>query len=97
MASGRSLRRMKLLLAVAAGHVCHCRSSGVTEADVGLCYQNVDCLELRDRFGRGSLVVGPARKIRGNAAGTDSDGQDHNACGIHTLHFPHYAATLPPP
>jgi hypothetical protein len=32
----------------------------------------------------------------GAAAGADSDGQDHNACGIHTLHFPHYAATLPP-
>ena len=37
------------------------------------------------------------RKICGNAAGTDSDGQDDNACGIHTLHFPHYAATLPSP
>ena len=31
VASGRSLRRMKLLLAVAAGQVCHCRSSAVTD------------------------------------------------------------------
>src|SRR6185312_16682262 len=30
-ASGCSLRRMKLLLAVAAGQVCHCRSSGLTD------------------------------------------------------------------
>ncbi len=30
VASGRSLRRIKLLLAVAAGQVCHCTSSGVT-------------------------------------------------------------------
>src|SRR5258708_34599727 len=30
VASGRSLRRIKLLLAVAAGHVCHWRSSAVT-------------------------------------------------------------------
>ena len=30
VASGRSLRRMKMLLAVAAGQVCHCRSSGLT-------------------------------------------------------------------
>ena len=31
VASGRSPRRMKLLLAVAAGQVCHCRSSGLTD------------------------------------------------------------------
>ena len=30
VASGRSLRRIKLELAVAAGQVCHCRSSGLT-------------------------------------------------------------------
>ena len=100
VASGRSLRRMKVLLAVAAGQVCHCMSSGLTdlaEADVGLRDQDVDGLQLRDRLGRRGLVVGPAREICGNAAGTESDGQDDNACGIHTLHFPHYAATLPPP
>jgi hypothetical protein len=31
VASGCSLRRMKMLLAVAAGQVCHCRSSGLTD------------------------------------------------------------------
>jgi len=30
VASGRVSRRMKLLLAVVDGHVCHCRSSGFT-------------------------------------------------------------------
>jgi hypothetical protein len=30
VASGRSLRRMKLLLAVAAGQVCHCSSPAPT-------------------------------------------------------------------
>ena len=69
----------------------------LAKADVGLRHQNVHGLQLRDRFGGKRFVVGPTRKICGNAAGTDSDGQDDNACGIHTLHFPHYAATLPPP
>ena len=69
----------------------------LAEADVGLGDENVDGLQLCERRGRLRLVVGPARKICGNAAGTDSDGQDHNACGIHTLHFPQNAATLPPP
>ncbi len=31
VASGRSPRRMKLLLVDEAGHVCHCRSSGLSE------------------------------------------------------------------
>jgi hypothetical protein len=53
--------------------------------------------QLRNRFGRERLVVRSAREICGDAAGTDSEGQDHNACGIHTLHFPQDAATLPPP
>jgi hypothetical protein len=30
-ASGRSLRRIKLVLALAAGHVCHSKSSGLTD------------------------------------------------------------------
>jgi hypothetical protein len=47
--------------------------------------------------GRKGLVAGPVRETGGSFAGTGSEGQDHNACGIHTLHFPHYAATLPPP
>src|SRR5262249_12584475 len=34
---------------------------------------------------------------RERAASTYSNGQDHNACGIHTLHFPQDTATLPPP
>ena len=67
----------------------------LTEADVALGDQHVDRLQLRD--GRGSrLVVRPARKICGYAAGNDGNGKNCDACGIHTLHFPHYSATLPP-
>jgi hypothetical protein len=51
---------------------------------------------LRDRLGRERLVVGPVRGICGNVTGIVSGGQNDNACGVHTLHFPHYAATLPP-
>ena len=69
----------------------------LAEADVVFGDEDVHGLQLRDRFGRRRLVVGSARKICRNAAGADSDGQDDNACGIHTLHFPHNAATLPPP
>jgi hypothetical protein len=51
----------------------------------------------RNRLGQEGLIVESACRICSNAAGTDSDGQDDNACGIHTLHFPQYAATLPSP
>ena len=69
----------------------------MAEADIAFRNENVHGLQLGNRFSRSRLVVGSTRKICGNAAGTDSDGQDDNACGIHTLHFPHYAATLAPP
>src|SRR5437899_12973993 len=46
---------------------------------------------------RGRLVVGPAGAECGNAVSAVGDGQVDNASGIHTLHFPHYAATLPSP
>ena len=100
MASALLARLMKLLLAVAAGQVCHCRSSGLTDwpspmSDLATRISTV--WKLRDRLGRRGLVAGSAGEICGNAASADGDGQDHNACGIHTLHFPHYAATLPPP
>jgi hypothetical protein len=72
------------------------RRDRLAETDIGLGNQNVHGLQLRNRLGRRRLV-GPARKVRGNSAGTDSDDQDDNACGIHTLHFPQNAATLPPP
>ena len=100
IASARWPRLMKLLLALAAGQVCHCRSSGLTDwprpmsalatrtSTVGSCATGV---------GGGRLVVGSAGEICGNAASADGDGQNDNASGIHTLHFPHYAATLPPP
>ncbi len=70
----------------------------MAEGDVALGDENVDGGHLRR--GRGNLsrpVVGPAREICGHAASAYSDGQNHNACGIHTLHFPHDAATFPPP
>ena len=61
-ASGRSLRRMKLLLAVAAGQVCHWRSSGLdrlAKADVGLRNQNVHGLHLRNRSADGVCSSDP--------------------------------------
>ena len=59
--------------------------------------EDIDGLQLNDGLGGRLRRVGSAYKIGGNAAGADGNGKDHNACGIHTLHFPHYAATLPPP
>ena len=90
VASGRSLRRMKALLAVVAGQLCHCVSSGLTVwpspiSDRG--DEHVHGLQICHRRGRSRLVVGPARQIGGDAAGTERDGQDDNACGIHTLHY----------
>ena len=73
------------------------RLDRLAEADVGFRDQNVDGLAAARPAGRRGRFVGPAGEICGNAAGAESDGQDDNACGIHTLHFPHYAATLPPP
>src|SRR5437868_470198 len=39
------------------------------------------------RFGRKRFVASCTRKICGNAAGTERDGQDDDPCGIHTLHY----------
>ena len=97
---------MKLLLAVAAGQVCHCRSSGLTrlaEADVGLGDQDLDRRQLRDGLGRRGRAVRAARQIGGNAAGTQRNGQDDDTCGIHTRYSPlsrreafgHAAASIP--
>ncbi len=41
--------------------------------------------------------IGAARKICGSAARTDGNGENDNPRGIHTLHFPHHAATEPSP
>src|SRR5882724_3381700 len=66
----------------------------LAEANVRFCDENINRRHLRDWLGRNFGPVGSAGKICGNAASADGDGQDDNACGIHTLHFPHYAATL---
>src|SRR6476620_1935048 len=52
---------------------------------------------LHDLKRRGRLAVGPAGEECGNAVSAVGDGHVDNASGIHTLHFPHNAATLPPP
>ena len=79
-----------MLLAVDAGQVCHCRfvlADRLAEADIGLGHQHVDGLQLRDRRRRRRLIVRSTRKICRDAAGTERDGQDDNAGGIHTLYL----------
>ncbi len=58
---------------------------GLAKADVGFGDEYIHGLQLRHRRGRGRLVVGTTRKISGNAASAESDDQDDNTCGIHTL------------
>jgi hypothetical protein len=68
---------MKLLLVIGRQRLA--------EIDVGFCHQDVDRLKLGDGLGgSGRLAVGPAGKIRGDAAGTESDGQDDDAGDVHT-------------
>src|SRR6266852_3927667 len=63
------------------------RVNRLAEADVGLRHQNIHRLQLYNWLGRGRCVVRPTRQIRGNAAGTESEDQDANTCGIHTLYY----------
>jgi hypothetical protein len=55
----------------------------VAKSDIRFGDENIDGLQLRDRLGRRRIVVGPSGEIRGNAASTDGDGKNHNACVIH--------------
>jgi len=71
------------------------RGHRLPEWNVRLRNQHIHRVHLRG-LNRLRLLVGSAREIGGKAAGTDCDGQDDNACGIHTLHFPRYAAALAP-
>ena len=57
----------------------------LSKTDVGLGNQNVHGLQYRGRFGRLRLVFESARQISRNAAGPESDDENENACGIHTL------------
>ena len=100
VASGRSLRRMKVSLAVAAGQVCHSMSLGVTvwpRPMSALATRTSTVCSCATGSAGAGLAIRSACEIGSDTASTDSDGQDDNACPIHTLHFPHYAATLPPP
>ena len=72
------------------------RFDRLAETDVRFCDQNFDRWKLRNWRRRG-FFAGSAGEICGNAASAEGDGQDDNTCPIHTLHFPHYAATLPSP
>ena len=70
------------------------RRNRPAKADVGAGNKNVQGLQSHNRFGREKFVDGPTRKICGNAAGAESDGQDDNTCGIHTLTIYAYAGCL---
>ena len=76
-AVARSRRRPRLPLHSLCGH-------RLAKTDVGLRNENVHGLQ-RDRLGGGRLLTQSTREICGNAAGKKSDGQDDDACGIHTL------------
>ena len=80
---------MKLLLAVEAGQVCHCRSSGFTDwprpmSDLATRISVVGSCATGSAAAAGSLRS--AGEIGGDAAGTESDGQDDDTSGIHTLY-----------
>jgi hypothetical protein len=91
-ASGRSLRRTKLLLRrrrrpALPLHIL--RLDGLAKADVGL-HEHIHRLHCATGSG------GEACRFHwdmGNAAGTGSDSQA-TMRAVFTLHFPHYAATL---
>ena len=68
----------------------------LAEADVGFRDENIHGWQLRHRLGRRGLSDPLARNAAMPPAPIAMVKHD-NACGIHTLHFPHYAATLPPP
>src|SRR6476620_1917580 len=55
----------------------------LAEADIGFGDEHVYSWQLRNRRDRRRLVVRSTGEICGNAAGTDSDGQNDNACGFH--------------
>jgi hypothetical protein len=80
-ASGRSGRRMKLLLAVAFG------LDVLAETDVGFRHQHVDRRQLHDRLGRHHFgrLGAAAGKVGGDAPGAERNAQDDNTCGLHTL------------
>src|SRR6185503_15541599 len=69
------------------------RLDRLAETDFRFRDQDVDRWKLRNRRRRG-LFAGSAGEICCKATSAEGDAQDNNTCPIHTLHFPHYAATL---
>src|SRR6478736_3054459 len=100
MASGLSLRRMKLLLAVADGQVCHCRSSDLTDwprpiSDLATRTSTVgNCATGAAGAGLSPL---PLARYRAARPAQPAIARTTMRALFITLHFPHDAAALPPP
>ena len=100
MASALLARLMKLLLAVAAGQVCHCRSSGLTDwprpiSDLATRISTV-CSCATGWAGAG-LSLDPLARYAAMPPAPMAMARTTMRAVFITLHFPHYAATLPPP
>ena len=84
-------RRIKLLLAVAAGQVCHCRSSSLTDwprpmSDLAT---RISAVGNWATGWLGARRIGAARQICRHTAGTNSNGKDDDTGYFHTLHYSH--------
>ena len=69
------------------------RSNGLAERDIAARHKHIGGVDADSFLNR--LRVRTAREIGSSATGTDGNSKDDNPRGIHTLHFPHHAATEP--
>ena len=91
MASGRSLLRMKLAPADAAGHICQRKSLGATVLPVPISLLATSTSTVSSCAtgpGRRRRSIGSARQQRRNTAGGNRNPEYNDTRGFHTLHFP---------
>jgi hypothetical protein len=63
----------------------------LAETDIRLRYQDLDGRQLSYRLGDDRLGIGAACKIGGDATRRESDGENDNSRGFHTLYSLRYA------
>ena len=73
------------------------RLDRLAEADVRFGDENIDGLQLRDRLGRRRLVAEPLARYAAMPPAPMAMARTTMRAVFITLHFPHYAATLPSP